>query len=465
MKYLEIIRKNMRIKLNLLAGFAAALALTACSSDSSVNTTSEKATVVPHQPSATESTQSTEFVIPPRVKETEIDISGLMEKTSESFKSDAFARDLFAEMKENIENQFVSPYSISTALVMLYGGAAGVTAEELGQVLGSGDAVATLNLYAGLQDWLTKKPELSEKNEGNTPNGDTLNIANSLWPNQGFPFRQEYIRTMQDYLSSEVYPTDYSKVEEARGEINQWVENKTENLIKDLIQPGVLSENTQMTLVNAIYFKGSWEKPFDKKLTQNAQFTLLDGSQIEVPFMSQQENYHYYGDETLQIVRLPYRENRSMVIILPRDTEKFAEVREAYCQGKYQQTINQLSMRKVNFKMPRFKMSQNLDLNDLLIKMGVGSMFDPEKADFSGMYNRGELPNLFVSKVIHQAFVEVDEVGTEAAAATAGIMLTKAMPQSEKPEVMIVDRPFIILIKENISNQTLFEGQVMNPVE
>ena len=204
MKYLEIIRKNMRMKLNLLAGFAAALALTACSPDSSVNTTSEKATVVPHQPSATESTQSTEFVIPPRVKETEIDISGLMEKTSESFKSDAFARNLFAEMKENIENQFVSPYSISTALVMLYGGAAGVTAEELGQVLGSGDAVATLNLYAGLQDWLTKKPELSEKNEGNTPNGDTLNIANSLWPNQGFPFRQEYIRTMQDYLSSEV---------------------------------------------------------------------------------------------------------------------------------------------------------------------------------------------------------------------------------------------------------------------
>jgi serpin B len=368
----------------------------------------------------------------------------------------AFAFDLYQALREEEGNLFYSPHSISVALAMTYAGARGETAQQMADTLKF--LLGQDRLHPAF-NWLDA--ELAKRGEGaagKDGEGFRLNIVNAIWGQKDYSFLTDFLDVLAENYGAGLRILDFmTETEKSRLIINDWVSDQTEDRIKDLIPQGAIDELTRLVLTNAIYFNAAWEYPFDKKMTANGPFYLLDGGQVTVPMMRQTESFGYTQGEGYQAVELLYDgDELSMVILLPEDGQ-FEVFEEGLEADKVSDIISDLQFAEVTLTMPKFEFDSEFSLKDTLAEMGMPTAFS-EAADFSGMTGTQDL---CISKVLHKAFVSVDEAGTEAAAATAVIVGETAIP--EQPVQVTVDRPFIFLIRDIETGAILFVGRVLNP--
>ena len=362
----------------------------------------------------------------------------------------AFAFDLYRKLREDEGNLFFSPYSISTALAMTYAGARGNTESQMAQTLHfSLDQEQLHPAFASLESRLKAVQE-----RGNIK----LAVAHSLWPQIDYAFLEGFISLVKENYGVLISPVNYAQTEAARKKINTWVEKKTEDKIKDLIPPGLIDALTTLVLVNAIYFKGNWARQFDPSLTKGATFWMRPAEGIEVPMMTQQQDFRYAESESVQVLELPYvGGDLSMFVVLPRKVDGLAELENALTAENLEKWTSDLWEREVFVALPVFKMSGKFMLGGTLASMGMTDAFG-SNADFSGMDGS---KSLFISEVIHQAFIEVNEEGTEVAAATAVVMARSIPPPTP---TFRADHPFVFLIRDNNTASILFLGRVVNPL-
>jgi serpin B len=368
----------------------------------------------------------------------------------------AFAFDLYRALRGQVDNLFYSPYSISVALAMTYAGARGETEREMAQTLHFSLPQERLHPAFNALD-LQLTAQQSEGPAGEDERPFRLNIANSLWGQAGYDFLPEFLDTLARNYGAGMRLVDFStQPEEARQVINQWISQKTENKIKDLIPPNAISPSTRLVLANAIYFDGDWWRPFAKEDTHDGAFHLMDGSDVVVPMMSQSAFFSYARGPNYQAIELPYIGDAiSMLVLLP-DDGALTDVEESLSPEMLSEMLAQLEPSEMKYSMPKFEFEAFFDLSVVLAGMGMPSAFGA--ADFSGMDGTR---NLFISSVLHKAFVAVDEEGTEAAAATVVIMDEAAA--MEPPLAVTVDRPFLFMILDGESGTILFFGRVLNP--
>jgi len=389
-----------------------------------------------------------------------------------------FAFDLYRALHPpEGENVFFSPYSISTALAMTWAGAHGNTAAEMAKTLhwnGLPSDSVTPEFHA-LQQSLATAQKIA---------GANLSVANSLWPEQNpeAPFRPEYLAQIQANFGSAIFPVDFkTQAPAAAAKINQWVEDNTNQKIKNLIHAEDLDTKTRLVLVNAIYFKGSWASPFTPRLTKPDQFTLADGR--TTPVLLMQNGYLPYenryanitdGPVPCQLLELPYFDSQeyrhpspagtgpgfSLLVILPRAAGDLAKLEQALTPALFADWTNRLQGARVRVFIPKFKTEERFLLADTLKTLGIQDAFVYGPADFSGMDGTRLL---YISRVIHQSFINVDENGTEAAAATAVAMAAGAAPPSQPPELFRADHPFLYFIRENATGSILFMGRLASP--
>ena len=364
-----------------------------------------------------------------------------------------FAFDLYAKLKEKEGNLFFSPYSISTALAMTYAGARGNTEKQMAEVLHF--ILKDDSLHSAFLELQTQLNAVQEKGE------IELSIANSIWGQEGYDFLKEFLDIINEYYQGKVKLVDFIEAcENARNQINEWVEQKTKDKIKELIKPGILNPLTRLVLVNAIYFKGKWEKEFEKKLTKDTPFWLTPEDSIHCPMMQQKGSFNYCENDSLQILELPYLgDDLSMIVLLPREVDGLKKLENCLTIDNLNKWMN-VSYQEIKVYLPKFKITSGFSLGKTLYDMGMTDAFIPYKADFSGMNGSKEL---FISKVIHKAFVDVNEEGTEAAAATAVVMLKAVAPK--QPIVFRADHPFVFLIRDNHSGSVLFLGRMVDPTK
>ena len=366
----------------------------------------------------------------------------------------AFALDLYSRLKSGPPNLFFSPYSISTCLAMTYGGARGDTAAQMAQVLHfSKDARQLDSSFSALQHQL---------NEAGEQKGIQLNVANALWAQQGHAFLPAFLNAARDEYQANVNQADFKTgAESARGEINHWVAQKTQDRIKDILPPGSVDSMTRLVLANAIYFKGAWAAPFRAAETRPLPFHVSADSQIQAPLMHHAESVRYMEDDSLQAVEMPYSGyGLSMVVLLPRRIDGCGDLESRLTPALLSNSLTQMKQQKVEIFLPKFKQDSAFELNGALAKMGMPDAFG-SKADFSGMDGTRQL---YISGVFHKAWVEVNEQGTEAAAATATTIKSLSMARPlAPPPVFRADHPFIFLIRDTRSGSLLFLGRLAQP--
>ena len=377
----------------------------------------------------------------------------------------AFALDLYRTLSSEDGNLFYSPYSISIALGMTYAGARGETETQMADTLHF-----TLPQDALHPAFNTLHLDLDSRgggNQDNDPSAFRLNVANALWGQQGYQFLDEFTTVIGENYGAAVRPTDFvGQPEESRVRINDWVANETEDLITEIIPPRKFEEQAPaLVLTNAIYFNGAWTRKF-KEVPRPTDFHKLGGETIAVPMMNSSGKRRYASDDGYQAIELPYKfSSMSMTILFP-DSGTFQEFEGSLDDKLVAQVTEGLESRLVDLTMPRFKFESTFDVVDMLKSMGMTNAFDIKRANFSGMDGKscmaGDVECLYLSNVFHKAFVDVDEEGTEAAAATAVIAVPSSAPPGPPVEV-IVDRPFIFLIRDGATGTILFVGRVLDP--
>jgi serpin B len=366
----------------------------------------------------------------------------------------AFTFDLYHRLREEQDgNLFYSPYSISSALAMTYAGARGQTEQQM---------AATMH-YTLPQERLhpafnALDTALTSYGDGETEDAFQLHIADAIWGQEGYKFLPIFLDTLAENYGAGLRTLDFvNETEAARQTINDWVSEQTEEKIQNLIPKGMLDPLVRLVLTNAIYFNGKWMLPFEKNNTHDEPFTLLDGSTVSVPMMSQIGNFRYAEGNGYQAVELPYRDsNMAMLFILP-EAGRFEEIEGMFSAESVTVITEDLTPQQVRLFVPKFTFESEFNLSETLIQMGMPAAFD--NADFSGMTGDRDL---FISDVLHKAFVAVDEEGTEAVAATAVIMKLGA-PMIEDAILMKLDRPFLFMIQDNDTGTILFIGRVLNP--
>jgi serpin B len=364
-----------------------------------------------------------------------------------------FAFDLYARMKDASAvkeaggNLFFSPYSISMALAMTYAGARGETERQMAEVLHFTLPQEQLHQAFG---------ELEKQLKQAKGQGYELSVANALWGQRGEKFLEEFLGLTRRYYGAGLQEVDFVKAtEDARKTINSWVEKETKNKIKELIKGGVLGRDTVLVLTNAIYFKGDWAIQFDKKNTRNAPFRVSADKKVDVALMHLKEKFKYWTNGDLQILELPYKgEDLSMIVLLPKEVYGLAELEKSLTLENLNDWLLKLQEQEVVVYLPKFKMTSEAELKNILAALGMPAAFS--SADFSGITGRRDL---FISNVIHKAFVAIDEEGTEAAAATAVVLGRGLM---DIPTFR-ADHPFVFLIRDNRSGSVLFMSRVVNP--
>lgn len=367
--------------------------------------------------------------------------------------NNSFCFDLYHQLMSKQGNLFFSPYSISTALAMTYAGAKGETEKQMAKVLHfPKDQKALHPAFSQLQNDLNS---IEEKGEVK------LSIANALWAQKDYIFLDPFLNCTNKYYGSGLYFVDFAKSAEARNKINSWVEEKTCNKIKNLINPPIPDKWTSLILTNAIYFKGNWLSQFDKAKTRKDDFYLSEDELIKVPMMSQKSDYRYLDFGAFEGMELPYEGNDlSMLIFLPKEIDGLAEFEDHMTADTVAMWIDGLMNtyeREVRVTIPKFKTTSEFELAPILSGMGMSDAFFPVQADFSGIDGKRDL---FISNVIHKAFVDVNEEGTEAAAATAVVMLKSS---AMKPPEFKADHPFLFLLRENKTGSILFIGRIVDP--
>jgi serpin B len=362
---------------------------------------------------------------------------------------------LYGKLRMTNGNLFFSPYSISTALAMTYGGARGETATQMAEVLGFTVPKDRLHpAFAALE---------AELNAVQKKGMVQLSVANSLWPQAGYPFLPEYLGLLKQDYDTSVTPLDYKGASEAaRKTINDWVEAKTNHKITDLIGPGMLDPLTRLVLANAIYFKGQWANKFRARLTTERPFHLATSKDVTCQLMNNQAEFGYGETPDLQVLELPYAgDDLSMIVLLPRKVDGIGALENNLTATSLVEWMKELRQQEVDVYLPKFKLTREFSLAATLKAMGMTDAFGGE-ADFSGMDGRKHW--LYISEAVHKAFVDVNEEGTEAAAATAvGITASAVMRQPRPPPVFRADHPFVFLIQDKQTGSILFLGRVMDP--
>jgi serpin B len=369
-----------------------------------------------------------------------------------------FAFDLYSKYKTEEGNIFISPYSISTALMMTYEGAKGQTAKEMQEVLYIPEnAELRRNAVSQIYNELNKEDKPYK-----------LSTANALWSQEKFQFRKDYIDLVEKYYGGSVTNLDFvGNKESSRLVINGWVEEQTNDKIKDLIPSGALTTDTRLVLTNAIYFKGKWVKQFNENETKEQNFQIAQNNNIPVPMMQRADEksiFNYAENNDVQLLELPYSgEDLSMLIILPKNSLENLE--NSFTLNQLSKWKESLAEQRVNIYIPRFKFETKYFMEKILPGMGMPTAFS-NSSDFSGMEDDPS-ENLKIDNVVHQAFVEVNEEGTEAAAATAITIMAKATSVGSEPRIPTfrADHPFILIIQQKDTGNILFMGRVNNPSE
>jgi serpin B len=367
----------------------------------------------------------------------------------------AFAFDLYAQVRGGKGNLFLSPYSISSALAMTYAGARGQTADEM---------AATLKFPA---DWLAQADRIhaafARLNADLNAEGKPyeLTVANRLWGQTGYGFLPTFLGLLGKHYGAGLEEVDFARnTEGARKTINTWVEKQTRDKIKDLIPPGGVQPLTRLVLTNAIYFNGTWMHQFEKKRTKDAPFTLGPFRTITVPTMNQTEHFRHADCGTFQMLEMPYKGNElAMAVLLPKQADGLPALEGRLSAAMLAERLRSLKHENVRLYLPRFTMTWRVLLAGVLKTMGMPLAFNASKADFTAM--NGGVEPLWIDEVIHKAFVDVNEEGTEAAAATAVVMVGAGRPR--EPVIFRADHPFLFLIRDTRSGAVLFMGRVVNP--
>ncbi|MGB3403698.1 MAG: serpin family protein [Microcoleaceae cyanobacterium] len=361
-----------------------------------------------------------------------------------------FGFKLFNQLTQTSENQniFISPSSIILALSMLYNGADGTTQQEIQNTLE----------YQGMSlEDVNQSNQLLQQQLNQDTAAIQLAIANSLWLREGFLIEDEFLQNNQTFYQAEVAKLDFNSPEAVQ-KINQWVEEKTQGKIDQMIDQ--VSPSDMMFLMNAIYFKGNWTEKFQESQTQNKAFNLMDGTEKQHPLMSRQDRFSYLETQQFKGISLPYGEEKrfSLYVFLPKPEISINDFLQELNIENWNQWMQQFSFKKGKIELPRFQLEYNIELNQILQKMGMTSIFSPNQANFSKL---SQSEDLFVSIVKHKTFLDVNEEGTEAAASTAiGIRTTSIEPT---PFEMIVNRPFFCAIRDNQTGTILFMGVIYNP--
>ena len=371
----------------------------------------------------------------------------------------AFALDLYQQVVEEDENLFFSPHSISIALAMTFEGARGDTATEMAQTLHynlPGDALH--NAFNALDLALESRGQGASNSEGEP---FELEIANALWGQQDFAFEAEFLDALALNYGAGMNIVDFmGATEDARLTINAWVASKTNDRIPELIPDGILTRDTRLVLTNAIYFNAAWKTAFEEADTNQEAFVLSDGSSVDVDMMHLQEDLGFFAGDGFVAVELPYDgEEVSMIALLP-DAD-LATLEAQLDAATLQQLVSGLPTQDMQLSFPKFKFETKVELSEALQALGMVLAFSGPEADFSGI---SAAVQLYIQAVIHQAFVEVKESGTEAAAATAVVVGEYTSAEPEEPIVVRFDKPFFFMISDRATGAVVFMGRIANPV-
>ena len=397
-------------------------------------------------PTTTNTAESPKPIIHNRPNNRKVKLDDRLVASSTSFGFNLFDR--LAKQDPN-KNIFISPSSVAIALSMTYNGASGETQEAIAKALELQNIkIDEINDYnRNIQELLA--------------NGDTnveLNIANSLWARKDIALEQTFLNKVKEFYQAEISNLDF-KDSKAANTINAWVKKNTKDKIDKIVDR--IEPDSMLFLINAVYFKGKWEAPFEKSLTKPQPFTLADGTKIQHPTMSRSGEYRYYDAPTFQAISLPYGTGRfSMEIFLPKAKSNLLEFQKQLTTKNWQEWSTKFTRKEGLIQLPRFKVEYETSLKSALQNMGMAIAFDSDKADFRNL----STVKAFIGEVKHKTFVEVNEEGTEAAAATSIEMkVTSASPSEETPFQMIVDRPFFFTISDRQTGTIIFMGAIQNP--
>lgn len=366
-------------------------------------------------------------------------------------RNNLLAIDLLGQLETPGENAVFSPYSISTALAMAYLGSAGNTRREM---------AATLYFHPNQNKFL--------KNFGSWvagishASGDSLlKTANGMWVQQDYAFQQSYLDAIGKHFDANLRFADFrgGNIEPVRSEINKWVSSETRERINHLIQPNVLSVDTRLVLVNALYFQSNWSRPFNPEASRLEYFHNHDGTRKQTYFMNQTGRFRHYSQPDLQALEMSFMGGAfSLIIILPSDGKNFEDFEKGLSGDEFNKVLQGLQERRVRVALPRFSINMQISLKKILAQLGMPESFT-DNADFSGMTGRKDLK---IDHVVHQANIEVAEAGTEAAAATAVVITQKSLEvDSGQEPVFRADRPFLFALVEKSSGTILFLGRQM----
>ncbi|HEY7181390.1 MAG TPA: serpin family protein [Blastocatellia bacterium] len=365
--------------------------------------------------------------------------------------SNAFGFDLFQQLLRQAanENVFFSPLSVTVALGMTYNGAAGETKTGMARALKiEGMSLADLNRASA---------ELLKALKSSDPKIE-LAVANSLWTRGGMRFNEDFLERARQFYGAEISPLDFNNPQSA-ATINRWVSGATKGKIGRIIDQ--INPQQVMFLINAVYFKGQWQRRFEQTLTKEQPFHLPDGREQPAPMMAQSGNYLYLRGDKFQAVSLPYGNGGvSLYLFLPDQGSSLDEFLKGLSYQKWEEWITNFTKTPGDVKLPRFKLDYEKTLNDPLKDLGMGVAFNPQKADFSGIHAEKDL---YISEVKHKAVVEVNEEGTEAAAATSVGVATTSVREPRERFTFIADRPFLMAIRDSQTGAILFMGTLMEP--
>jgi len=372
----------------------------------------------------------------------------------------AFALDLYARISQGEGNRFISPFSISCALAMTYAGAQEETALQIAKTLHF--KLPPEKLHPAFHHLIAELLSRNTAQKGSNEAADVeLFTANALWSQAGERILPDFQKRIEVNYQGGLYPVDFrNAAESARRTINTWVEQHTKGKIADLLQPRHVDSRTLLILTNAIYFKALWATPFSKDRTAPYDFQASPSDRVRVDMMNLAGHCRYYEEGGFQALELPYKgQALAMVVLLPRSKDGLTPFESSLTSAKLETWLSKLSPRRVDVSLPKFKLAAESELKEPLSELGMPIAFDLRKADFSGMTGTREFA---ISAVVHKAFVEVEERGTEAAAAT-GVVMSRALVAPTPPVVFRADHPFFFLVRDTRSGSILFLGRLVRP--
>jgi serpin B len=362
-----------------------------------------------------------------------------------------FACDLYGQLRGGEGNLFFSPLSISTALAMTYAGATGQNEAEMAHVLHFSLPQGQLHdAFGRLQEGLQHDERIS---------GFSLVVANRLWGQRDYRFQPEFLSTTRTHYSAELAALDFRQPALAATEINAWIQKQTRDKIKDLVLPVTIDPQTRLILTNAVYFKADWTEPFKVEDTRSDPFRLLSGEIIDVPLMRKWEVFPFRHEDGFKALEMPYgQEQLSMLLFLPDAADGLAALEAQLTAENVDRWLEEMRRENLEVALPKFKIESTFSLKEALAKLGMVRAFEPQDDNFLGITE--ETPQ-WLTDVVHKAYVDVNEQGTEAAAATAVMMAAGSAPV--EPPRFIADHPFIFLIRDRLSGAILLCGRVVDP--